>query len=99
MENFKINKISYYKLEDVSINRASLSWLKAAQQFIQKQLVDKQQQLVFKPVEFPDSLDVAKTCVHCDLHNTSLCLVANCLSQDRTDGKAGYFTIEPAQPV
>ena len=99
MENFKINKISYYKIEDLTMERASLSWLKSAQVFIRKQLVDKQQQLVFKPVEFPDCLDVAKTCVHCDLHNTSLCIVANCLSQDRTDKKAGYFIIQSAQPV
>ena len=99
MENFKINKISYYKIEDLTMERASLSWLKSAQVFIRKQLVDKQQQLVFKPVEFPDCLDVAKTCVHCDLHNTSLCVVANCLSQDRTDKKAGYFIIQSAQPV
>lgn len=99
MEDIKIKKISYYKLEDVSINRASLSWLKAAQSFIQKQLVDKQQQLVFKPVEFPDCLEVMKTCLYCDLHNTPLCLVANCLSQDREDKKAGYFIIQPVEPV
>lgn len=99
MEDFKIKKISYYKLEDISISRASLSWLKAAQLFIQKQLVDEQRQLVFHPVEFPDCLDVAKTCINCSLHNTPLCLVANCLSQDREDKRAGYFTVEPVEPV
>ena len=99
METPVIKKISYYKLEDISIDRVSLSWLKAAQKFIQEQLVQEQKQLKFKPLPFPDCLDVTKTCMHCDLHNTALCIVANCLAQERQDHQAGYFIIQPAQPV
>lgn len=99
MENLKINKISYYKPEDIDLSRVSLSWLRAAKEFIQKQLVDKQQQLVFHPVEFPDCMDVKKTCRRCNLDGKPLCIVANCLLQARKDGKAGYFTIEPVEPV